>query len=153
MATCRLYFSSEKNHAFKNSLSVVLFSCILSGLQYSIMNALEQVQSILKSNKTPYKQIPLSQVPEKVLLEFLLYIRTDTPENVKKPFMQNMFEYGFIDHLGGVKNKVKKISNASGSSKQYGSVQKSFSNIPRSSHYSASGMYRSGGCSSCSGAV
>lgn len=61
-----------------------------------IAQIIAQVSEILKSDSTPYKKIPLKDIPQDKLLEFLLFNRQDIPDGIKNKFISNLVSYGFI---------------------------------------------------------
>lgn len=62
------------------------------------MDVIEQVKHVLKDSKTPYRGIDLTAVPTSVLLEFLLFRKPDTSQDLKKKSIPNLVHYGLISH-------------------------------------------------------
>lgn len=55
-----------------------------------------QVVAKLGKQTTPYKNINVSSIPSKVLSEYLVFVRADTADFVKKKYVPNLISYGFL---------------------------------------------------------
>lgn len=111
---------------------------------------IEEVKNILKASPNLYKGIDPSKIPQKVLLEFLLYHRSDVSAEMKKSLVLNLAKYGLLPQA----EQKKTVPNPKPQVVTYPPFVSKLGQVPKTQAISSTTQQRTHKkCSRCPGAV